>query len=70
MTGVRPMKKKKAEPVVVNNIQNQFRRWIPKANKDGLPTPAVERRMKKLGALDLSKHSDRVKFGYNYLEFV
>ena len=51
-------------------LEDQFRRWIPKATAKGLPTPAVERRFKIIGKLNLANPEDRKKFGYSYLEFI
>ena len=75
MTGVMPTtnvmkpRKRGGEKRYVS-LDNQFRRWLPKSTHEGLPTPAVERRMAKLGNLDIGKAEDRKKFGYCYLEFV
>ncbi len=71
MTGViPPMQTKKKNPYRLVTLDNQFRRWLPKSTREGLPTPAVERRFKVVGNIDLSKEKDRKKFGYAYLEFV
>ena len=44
--------------------------WRFKTDRNGEPTTAVMRRMKKLGASDLSTPEGRSKFGYNFLEWV
>jgi len=68
MNGIQP--KKRGGEIRYVSLENQFRRWLPKSTREGLPTPAVERRMAKLGNLDIGKAEDRKKFGYCYLEFV
>ena len=44
--------------------------WRFKTDRNGEPTTAVMRRMKKLGTSDLSTLEGRSKFGYNFLEWV
>ena len=53
----------KKEALLVTN-------WRFKTDRNGEPTTAVMRRMKKLGTSDLSTPEGRREFGYNFLEWV
>ena len=44
--------------------------WRFKTDRNGEPTTAVARRMKKLETSDLSTPEGRSEFGYNFLEWV
>ena len=45
--------------------------WKYKVSRNGWePVPAVARRIKKLDKVNIGSHEGRVKFGYNYLQFV
>lgn len=45
--------------------------WKYKVDRSGWrPNPAIARRIKKLDKVNIGSHEGRVKFGYNYLQFV
>ena len=44
--------------------------WRFKTDRNGEPTTAVMRRMKKLGTSDLNTPEGRSEFGYCYLEYI
>ena len=45
--------------------------WKYKVDRSGWrPNPAIALRIKKLDKVNIGSHEGRVKFGYNYLQFV